>query len=350
MSTVMIAGRVIWIGQPCYVIAEAGVNHNGSVSRALEMINVAKSAGADAVKFQVLYADKYISRHAPQADYMMRTVGGDESQRDLIARLNLSDGDFATIKQYCDEMGITFLATAFEETAADFLDGLGVPAFKIPSGEIDNLRFLQHVARKGRPMIVSTGMATLAEVDEALRAIRGAGDPPVVLMQCTSNYPADTRDANLRAIETMRAAFGVPVGLSDHTSGDICALVAVGLGMAIYERHFTLNRELPGPDHKASAEPDELRRIIANIREAEAALGTGRKEMAASERNTRDVARKSIVAAMDIPAGAMLGERHLALKRPGTGLRPSAMQYIVGRTAKRAIQADDPITLEMLEP
>jgi N-acetylneuraminate synthase/N,N'-diacetyllegionaminate synthase len=347
-QTIQIGNRIIGAGHPTFVIAEAGINHNGQLGLALQMVDAAKQAGADCVKFQVIYPERYISRVAPLAEYMRRANDSrQESQLDLLKRSVLTDDEFRIVKAHCDECGIMFLATPFDETAADFLDSIGVLAFKIPSGEIDNLRFLQHVARKGKPMIVSTGMATLGEIEDTLYAISEAGNQSIALLHCTSGYPPDDDDANMTAIIRMYQAFGLPVGYSDHYSDDIIgAVMSVAYGAVIYETHFTLDRNLPGPDQNASRE--YLGLAVSAIRKAERRLGNGIKRLMPSEANTRDAARKSIVAARDIGAGERLTDGMLALKRPGTGLRPGACGYITGRTALRNIAADSLIRLEDL--
>jgi N,N'-diacetyllegionaminate synthase len=347
-TTLRIGQRNIGRGEPVFIIAEAGVNHNGDLALARQLVDVAAHAGADAVKFQTFKAEKVVSPQAPKAGYQLQTTGADESQLELVKRLELPFEAFRELFVYCQDKGILFLSTPFDEESADFLDALGVAAFKVPSGEITNLPFLTHVARKGKPLIVSTGMSYLGEVETAVRAIVEAGNRNIVLLHCVSNYPADPSDANLRAMRTLSAAFGMPVGFSDHTLGLEVALAAVSLGACMLEKHFTLDRNLPGPDHRASLEPDQLKALVQGIRNVEAALGHGRKEPAASETNTAGAARRSLVAGRDIPAGTMLSEEDIALKRPGTGLPPALWPYLLGRTARVAIPAGTLLTLEML--
>lgn len=331
-----------------FIIAEAGVNHNGSLELARQLVDVAAAAGADAVKFQTFIAEKVISPAAPKADYQLQTTGADESQLEMIKRLELPFEAFRELFAYCRSKNILFLSTPFDEESADFLDELGVAAFKLPSGEITNLPFLAHVAHKGKPLIVSTGMSSLGEVEAAVRAMTAAGNRDLVLLHCVSNYPADPADANLRAMGTLEAAFGLPVGFSDHTLGIEVPLAAVALGACVIEKHFTLDHNLAGPDHRASLEPGELQAMVRGIRIVEAALGHGRKEPAPAEADTAAVARKSLVAACDIRAGTVLREEHLAVKRPGTGLPPALWSYIVGRTARVDIPAGTLVKLEML--
>ena len=348
VAHINIASRLVGPGHPCFVIAEAGVNHNGSLEVALNLVDVAAGAGADAVKFQTFKAERLVTPAAPKAEYQLRTTDASESQYEMIRRLELSPEMHRAVMGHCRERNILFLSSPFDEESADLLQQLGVAAFKIPSGEITNLPLLVHVARKGKPMIVSTGMADLSEVAAAVRVIEGEGNHDVVLLQCVSNYPADPADANLRAMHTMAAAFDLPVGYSDHTTGIEVALAAVALGACVIEKHFTLDRGLPGPDHLASLEPQELTALVRGIRTVAAALGHGRKEPAASEANTADVARKSLVAARDIPAGAVLTEELIAIKRPGTGLPPAMRPYLAGRTARLPIPEGTVLTLEML--
>ncbi len=347
-STIEIFGRKVGPGFPCLIVAEAGVNHNGSLEVAKRLVDEAVSAGADVVKFQCFKAERLASSFAPKADYQVSTTGSEESQLDMLRRLELSPGAQKELMSYCQERGVVFLSTPFDEGSADFLEELGVLAFKIPSGEITNHAFLRHVAQKKKSMIVSTGMSSLREVEAAVQTIKDAGSPPLILLHCVSNYPADPAQANLRVMETMRMAFNVPVGYSDHTMGITVALAAVALGACVIEKHFTLDRSLPGPDHRASLQPDELAELVRGIRMVEASLGHGRKEPAASEAGTAAVARKSLVACRDIPAGTSLTEECIAIKRPGTGLPPSMLSSLLGRVAVHDIPADTLLSLEML--
>ena len=349
LDTVDIAGRKVGFGQPCFVIAEAGVNHNGDPELARQLIDVAIAAGADAVKFQTFKTEQQVTLSAPKAEYQKLTTDASESQFAMLKRLELPPDTFYKLREYCLEQGILFLSTPFDEESADLLEMVGVPAFKIPSGEITNLPFLEYVARKGRPMIVSTGMSTLGEVEAAVHAIHRAGNQNLVLLHCVSAYPAPPEDVNLRAMQTLAKVFGMPVGFSDHTLGVDIAVAAVALGACVVEKHFTLDRALPGPDHQASLEPDQLDALVRGIRIVELALGHGRKEAAPSEADTAVVARKSIVAARDIPAGTVITRKRVAMKSPATGLPPSMLSQITGRTTIQDIPADTLITWEMLE-
>jgi N,N'-diacetyllegionaminate synthase len=342
-----IAGRKVGAGQPCLVVAEAGVNHNGSLEMARQLVEVAAQAGADAVKFQTFTAERLVGLDAPKAAYQLQTTDPAESQYEMLRRLELSPEAHRDLMASCRDRRMVFLSTPFDEESADLLADLGVAAFKIPSGEITNLPFLAYVARKGKPMIVSTGMACLGEVEAAVSQIQRAGNREIVLLHCVSNYPADPADVNLRAMQTMSMAFGFPVGYSDHTLGVEVALAAVALGACVIEKHFTLDCTLSGPDHRASSEPQELGALIRGMRMVEAALGHGRKEPAASEVNTAEVARKSLVLARDVPAGMILQDALITVKRPGTGLPPAMRPYLVGRTLRVDAAAGTLLTLEM---
>jgi len=349
MQAVKIGNKVIGPQQPVFVIAEAGVNHNGDLKMARALIDVAVDAGADAVKFQTFNADLLATSDAPKAEYQLQTTGDDESQLEMLRRLELSPDAHRELQSYCHERAIIFLSTPFDESAVDLLYELGVPAFKISSGDLTNSPLLEHVAQKGKPVILSTGMSELSEVIEAVSVLNAAGCDNPILLHCVSNYPANPADVNLRAMQTMRAAFDVPVGYSDHTTGIDVSLAAVALGAWVIEKHFTLDRTLPGPDHRASLEPAELRELVQSIRRVETALGHGRKTPAPSEIETATVARRSLVAARNIPAGATLEREMIALRRPGTGLSPSMLETLIGQRARRDIATGTLIDLEMFE-
>jgi N-acetylneuraminate synthase/N,N'-diacetyllegionaminate synthase len=331
----------------CFIIAEAGVNHNGDPDLARQLVDAAADAGADCVKFQTFSAARVVSREARKAEYQQRTSGAAESQFDMLRRLELPREAHRELLERCQQRGIEFLSTPFDEGAADFLAELGVRRFKIPSGELTNHRFLRHIAAKGLPIICSTGMATLGEVEAALAAIESGGRCEVTLLHCVSNYPAAPETSNLRAMETMARAFGVPVGFSDHTMGIAVSTAAVALGATVIEKHLTLDRSLPGPDHAASALPEEFTALTDAIRQVEAAMGDGRKRPAASEAEVAQVARRSLVAACDIAAGAILSEEMLTTRRPADGLPPFWSEQLIGRRARRPIAAGAVISLEM---
>lgn len=348
-SEVEIAGRKIGASHPCFVIAEAGVNHNGNVETARRMVAAAAAARADAVKFQTFRASQLAAPGARKASYQSRATDIGESQLEMLLRLELSEKDHRELFAYCRECGILFLSTPFEEGSANFLNELGVAAFKIASGELTNLPFLEHVAAMGKPVILSTGMGRLGEVETAVESVLRAGLRQLVLLHCVSSYPTSAADANLRAMETLRLAFGMPVGYSDHTMGLEVSLAAVAMGACVIEKHFTLDRSLPGPDQQASAEPHELIALVAGIRNVEAAMGHGRKEPTACERDAAEVARKSLLAAVDIPQGGKLSRESVAIMRPGTGLPPAMLPFIIGRTARRPIAAGELLVLEAFE-
>jgi N-acetylneuraminate synthase len=349
MSGVLaLGGRPIGQGR-VFVVAEAGVNHNGDMDLARRLVDAAAEAGADAVKFQTFRTDALVSRAAPKAGYQVETTGAGESQRAMLARLELNEAQHAELRDRAVARGILFFSTPFDEASADVLERLGVTVFKVPSGEVTNLPFLRHVARKGRPVILSTGMCTLVEVEAAVRAVREAGDPPLVLLHCLSAYPAPAAEVNLRAMATLRERFGVPVGFSDHTLGIQVALAAAALGAAVIEKHLTLDTALPGPDHRASLPPAEMAALVRGVRAVESALGDGDKRPMPSEADTRSVARKSLVAARDLKAGERLSRAAVAIKRPGTGIAPADLERALGRVLRHDLAADDVIGWSALE-
>ncbi len=337
MVSLRIADRSIGPGKPCFIIAEAGVNHNGQLEMAIRLIDEAVSAGADAVKFQTFKAIRLATPDAPKAKYQQEMMGTKQSQLDMLRTLELSRENHLVLMEHCRRRGVHFLSTPFDEESADLLDELGVPAFKISSGEITNLPLLSHIAAKNKPLILSTGMCSLGEVETAVNTIEAVGSQGLILLHCVSSYPADPPEVNLRAMITLGAAFGTPVGYSDHTQGNEVAMAAVAMGACVVEKHFTLNRGLPGPDHRASLEPSELVDLIHGIRKVESALGTGRKTAVTSEADTAAIARKSLVAAKNIPAGTLITESMIAIRRPGTGLPPGMRCHLVNRTALREI-------------
>jgi N-acetylneuraminate synthase len=349
LKQIEIAGAHIGYGRPAYVIAEAGVNHNGDVNLARQLVDVAVAAGADAIKFQTFRAEAMVSRDAQKAQYQLETTDAAESQFEMLQRLELSVAAHHQIYSYCEKSKITFLSTPFDAASADLLDDLGVPAFKISSGDLTNLPLLSHVATKRKPVLLSTGMANLEEVADAVQVVSATGNEQIVLLQCVSNYPADAGDVNLRAMITMADAFNVPVGYSDHTNGIEVALAAVALGAMVIEKHFTLDRNLPGPDHRASLEPPELQAMISGIRKVEVALGNGEKRPALSELNTASVARRSLTAAMPITAGTTLTREMVAMKRPGTGLPPRALDELIGRVFRVNVPSGTMLSPDMFE-
>ena len=307
------------------------------------MVDAAKASGADAVKFQTFRADLLATRSAHKAPYQERTTAEVESQFEMLQRLQLDAAAHRRLIDHCRQVGIQFLSSPFDVQSADLLATMDVPLYKVPSGEITNLPFLEHLARKGRPLILSTGMSTLGEVEEAVHVLQDAGATQLTLLHCVTEYPAPYAEVNLRAMQTLKLAFGLPVGYSDHTPGIEIAVAAVALGAEVIEKHFTLDRSLPGPDHSASLEPDELQQMVAAIRHVEAALGTGIKTPAPCELPNLSVARKSVVAARSLPTGHLLVTGDLDIKRPGNGLAPKLLPTLIGRTLRTGVAKDEMI-------
>ncbi|MBA7481332.1 N,N'-diacetyllegionaminic acid synthase [subsurface metagenome] len=348
MGKIRFANKLIGKGKPCFIIAEAGVNHNGDINLAKKLVDVAKEAGADAVKFQTFKAEEVVIRNAAKAAYQKETTPPEESQYDMLRKLELSKDDFADLFAYAQEQGILFLSSPFDVGSVDLLSELGVSAFKIPSGEITNQPLLKHIARKRKPIILSTGMATREEVGEALEVIKQEGTDDIILLHCVSSYPAKIEDMNLKAMETLENSFQLPVGLSDHSTGITIPIAAVALGACVIEKHFTLDRKLPGPDHRASLEPDELKQMVTAIRDVERAMGNGVKRPTRDEEENKKVVRRSIVAKVDIPQETIITEGMLDIRRPGTGLEPKYLGKIIGRTAEATIKKDEIITISKL--
>jgi len=349
VAPVSVGQREIGPTRPCYVIAEAGVNHNGDLARARALVAAAAAAGADAVKFQTWITAKLLSPDAPLAAYQERNVGGRQSQFAMLEALELPYEAHRELKDLAESLGLDFLSTPDEEDSADFLESLGVAAFKIGSAEITNREFLTHVARKGRPLIVSTGMATLLEVERAVRTLEATGNRQIVLLHCVSNYPCQPEECNLRAMDTLQAAFGYPVGFSDHSLAHAVAVAAVARGAVVLEKHLTLDNNLPGPDHAASLDAAAFAAMVGAIRAAERALGHGRKEPTPSELAHRPVMRKRWVAARDLPAGAKLARADLALRRGRPeGYDPAESEAILGRVLKRPVSQWETLTPEVL--
>lgn len=343
--------------QPVFVIAEAGVNHNGSEALALQLVETAARCGADAVKFQTFTADKLVSKGAEKAAYQ-KAATGDGDQHSMLKQLEMSPELHRKLMQRCAELGIEFMSTPFDEEAADFLLSLGMRRIKVPSGEITNWPFLRFLAAKDVPLIVSSGMATLEEVEQAVaviaqeRARLGLAQPlaeVLTLLHCTSNYPAQPSDVNLRAMQTMAEATGLPVGYSDHTLGLAVSTAAVALGATVIEKHFTMDKALPGPDHPASLDPQELAQLVAQVRAAEQALGSAVKAPVPSELPVRALVRRSVSLSRDLAPGAVLRNEDLCLLRPGTGIPPAELESVVGRTLSRALTAGSTLVWADLE-
>jgi N-acetylneuraminate synthase len=331
------------------VIAEVGVNHNGDPLLARAMVDVARDAGADIVKFQAFNSEKEISRYAGKAKYQADNTGDSGGQLELCKALELSGAQLSSLKDYCAQLGQPFLCTAFDFDSVDLLaDVLKVSTIKIGSAEVTNIPMLEYIGAKKLAAILSTGASTLVEVEQAIEALRRGGCPELVLLHCVTSYPAPAAEANLRAMETMRQAFGLPVGFSDHTEGIACAIAAAALGACAIEKHFTTDRKLPGPDHLASVEPSELEALVEGVRMARAALGSGIKSPAPCEAANLPLIRKSLVATRDLAAGTRLDRAMIEIKRPLGGIEPARLAHVLGRTIRTPVLEDMPITWDDL--
>lgn len=330
-----------------FIIAEAGVNHNGSLELAKRLVDVAVDAGADAVKFQTFKADKLVSRGAQKAEYQKQTTPAEESQYEMIKKLELDENAHRELIRYCDQKQIMFLSTPFDHDSIELLNSFGMPIFKIPSGEITNLPYLRHIGRLGKEVILSTGMADLGEIEDALDVLMQTGVPKekITVLHATTEYPCPIEEVNLHAVQTIRAAFGVKVGYSDHTQGIEMPIAAVAMGACVIEKHFTLDRTMEGPDHKASLEPEELQAMVRAIRQVTQALGDGIKKPSKSEMKNIAIARKSIVAACQIKFGESFSADNITIKRPGNGISPMRWDEVIGRTAPREFLTDELIEL-----
>lgn len=327
-----------------YIIAEAGVNHNGSFETACRLVDAAKAAGVDCIKFQTFKSENLVSHNAKKADYQKNTTG-DGSQLDMLKKLELSFEDFIALKKYCDEIGICFLSTPFDFDSIDFLDKIDMPFWKIPSGEITNYPYLLAIAKKGKPVIMSTGMCDMAEIKAAVELLKNNGCSDIRLLHCNTEYPTPYEDVNLAAMKTIRDEFDCEVGYSDHTKGIEIPIAAVAMGATIIEKHFTLDHNMEGPDHKASLEPDELAEMVKCIRNIEKAIGSGNKTPSVSERKNMEIARKSIVAKKSIKAGDLLSEDNLTVKRPGNGINPMNWPEVIGTRAIKDFEEDELIVI-----
>jgi N,N'-diacetyllegionaminate synthase len=326
-----------------FIIAEAGVNHNGDLNIAKRMIDAAKEAGADAIKFQTFKASEIVTMNSGKAQYQIDNTGNSESQYEMLKALELSPEDHKILKNYCDCCGILFMSTPFDIESVNLLESLGVPLYKVASGEITNLPLLREIAKKGKPIILSTGMSTMTEIEEALASIYNEGNRDVTVLHCTTNYPTPYNEVNLNAMITLRDALNVKVGYSDHTKGIEVSIAAVALGAEVIEKHFTLDRSLPGPDHIASIEPAELKEMVSCIRNIEAALGDGRKTLTDSERVMKQGVRKSVTAKREIKMGEIIRREDLCIKRPAGGIEPKYLDNLAGRRAKNDIRIDSTI-------
>jgi N,N'-diacetyllegionaminate synthase len=329
------------------IIAEAGVNHNGDLELARQLIYAAAEAGADLVKFQTFNADRQVTRTARKADYQTQTTDSKESQHEMLRRLELTAEMHKELIAHCAASNIGFFSTGFDIESVDLLVSLGQDRFKIPSGEITNLPYLRHIGRLGKPVIFSTGMATMGEIEAAIDVLEQSGTPraDITVLHCTTEYPTPMAEVNLRAMQSIHTAFGVAVGYSDHTAGIEVAIAAVAMGASVIEKHFTLDRNLPGPDHKASLQPEELTAMVSAIRNIEIALGDGIKRLTPSEARNKSVARKSLMASQAIKAGEVFSANNITAKRPGTGISPMRWDEVIGRTAHRALEVDEFVEL-----
>lgn len=330
------------------IIAEAGVNHNGSIELAKQLIDAAAEAGVDYIKFQAFKTENLVSRQAAKAEYQKRNTGEtDDSQFSMLKKLELSPEQHFELMEYCRQKKVCFFSTAFDLESIDLLSELGLEMWKIPSGEITNYPYLKKIARQGKPVILSTGMSDLQDIANAMNVLEkyGITREQITVLHCNTEYPTPLTDVNLRAMETIREQLGVKVGYSDHTVGIEVPIAAVALGATVIEKHFTLSRTLEGPDHKASLEPGELKAMVSAIRNIEVALGNKDKKVTASEAKNMAVARKSIVAAREIKAGELFTEENISVKRPGNGISPMEWENVLGRCASRDFQADDLIEL-----
>lgn len=328
-----------------FVIAEAGVNHNGSLELAKKLVNAAKDAGADCVKFQTFVSKNIVSKNAVKAEYQKQQTEPEESQHDMLKKLELSFDEFVELNEYCKSKSIEFMSTAFDFDSIDFLDSLEMGTWKIPSGDITNLPYLIKIAKLNKPVILSTGMSTLEDIRSAIKALKENGAEELTVLHCTTEYPTPFEDVNLRAMNTIKEEFGVKVGYSDHTKGIEVPIAAVALGATVIEKHFTLDRNMEGPDHKASLEPNELKAMVDSIRHIELALGNGMKQPAESEKKNMAVARKSIIASKEIKSGEIFTEENLTVKRPGDGISPMRWFDIMGKPAPRDFEEDELIEL-----
>lgn len=349
MDTIFIENKIIGGNNPCFIIAEAGVNHNGNLNLAKKMIEVAARAGADAIKFQTFHAEDVVLETAGKAEYQKKTTDADESQYSMIKKLELTESNFSDLAKFAHKKKIIFFSTPFDIRSVDVLERICVPAYKIPSGEINNHPLLSYIAQKHKPIIMSTGMATLDEIHSAVTVLSESGASQIALLHCITSYPAKIEDLNLRVIQKLYDEFKVPTGFSDHSLGIIGSIAAVSMGASIIEKHFTLDKTMEGPDNQASLDPEELCSLITGIRQIELAMGDGIKKITKEEMAIRNVARRSIVSLKDIPTGSVIDGTMIALKRPGTGIDPQFLDCVKGKRAKVIIEKNTIISWEMLE-
>ncbi len=348
MRKVKVGDRLLGEGEPTFIVAEAGVNHNGRVDVARKIIDAAKEAGADAVKIQAFKTEKLVTEYAEKARYQKKSAHADTTQYQMLKKYELKDQEIEELRHYAKMRNIIFLSSAFDKESVDLLNKLEVPAFKIASGEITDFPLLRYIAQKKKPVIMSTGMSTIGEVAEAIALIRENGSEDIVLLHCVTSYPAKMEEANLRVIEVWRKSFGVPVGFSDHTLGIATPVAAVALGAVLIEKHFTLDKTMRGPDHRASLEPSEFKEMVVVIRDVEKALGDGAKRLTEEEKEIKKLVRRSIVASVNIPRGKVITEDMLDVKRPAAGLEPRYLNRVIGMKAKKNIKCDELVTFDKL--
>ncbi len=348
MKSITIKNRTIGVGHPCFFIAEAGVNHNGELDLAKKLVDASVAAHADAVKFQTFTPEGVVLQSTDIAEYARNNIGKNIKQIDMLKKYALNHDHFTDLKEYCDRKNIIFLSSPHSFDAIDFLDPLA-PAYKFGSGDLTNTPALQHAAKKKKPMILGTGMATLEEVKQAYHAVSSMGNTQIILLHCTTNYPCSYEEVNLRAMSTMQQEFDCLVGYSDHTKGYLVSAVALALGASVIEKHITLDRTLPGPDHKASLEPHELKEMILQIRNVETILGSSEKRPTESEKTIREIVRKSIISARNIKKGEVITKDMLVIKRPGVGISPAEIEKIIGKKTKKDITADEILHWDMVE-
>jgi N,N'-diacetyllegionaminate synthase len=348
LKPIQIKDKIIGTDFPCFIVAEAGVNHNGKIDLAQKLVDIAVAAHADAVKFQTFMAEGVVTSDTEIADYARKNIGKNIKQIDMLRKCELSYDDFKVLKEYCDKKNIIFLSSPHSFDAIDFLQDL-VPAYKFGSGDLTNIPALQYAAKKNKPLLLGTGMATLEEVKHAIYAVNTLGNTQIVVLHCTTSYPCSYEDVNLRAMTTMQQKLDCPVGYSDHTLGLLVPPLAVALGATIIEKHFTLDKKLSGPDHKASLEPEELTEMIRRIRDVEKILGSSEKKPTDSEKTIMKNVRKSIVAAKNIRKNEIIKKEMLTIKRPGIGISPEDIEKIIGKKTKKDIIFDEILRWDMVD-
>lgn len=349
MNKIQICDRCIGEEEPCFIVAEAGVNHNGDIKLAKKLVDAAKDVGADAIKFQTWKTENIKVRDSKMAPYQRKNLGYEESQFEMSKKYELPYSAFSELKDYAEEEGLIIFSTAEDEESINFLNSVNIPVFKIPSGDLTNLPLLKFTAKKNRPIILSTGMGYLSEVDEAVRTILDTGNKEIIILHATSNYPAQYFELNLKCLTTLSKAFNTIIGYSDHTLSIDVPIAAISLGAKVIEKHLTLDRGLKGPDHKASIKPDEFKLMVETIRSIENALGDGIKRPSDSEMEIRKFVRKIMVAKKDVKKGELIKEEHIACKRAGEGLSPTMIKYLIGKRARFDLSKDRPISLRGVE-